>query len=172
MRKLISFVCMMTCFASIAQNKNLPCSAPEASQFNFWIGDWNLTYNDTLHATNHVEKIMGSCTVQENFHDPNTNYNGKSWSVYNKNYNMWQQTWVDDQGGYIALTGEMHGDSMVLATAEKTVPANISATGKMTNRMVYHNITKDAFDWDWESSTDGGTTWKNNWHIHYTRKNS
>ena len=172
MRKLIFFVCMMICFASIAQNKNSPCSALEASQFDFWIGDWNLTYNDTLHATNHVEKIMGGCTVQENFHDPNTNYNGKSWSVYNKNINQWQQTWVDDQGGYISLTGGMQGDSIILLTAEKKVPSNISATGKIVNRMVYHNITKDAFNWDWESSTDGGNTWKNNWHIHYSRKNS
>jgi len=172
MRKLIFFVCMMICFASIAQNKNSPCSAAEASQFDFWIGDWNLTYNDTLHATNHVEKIMGGCTVQENFHDPNTNYNGKSWSVYNKNINQWQQTWVDDQGGYISLTGGMQGDSIILLTAEKKVPSNISATGKIVNRMVYHNITKDAFNWDWESSTDGGNTWKNNWHIHYSRKNS
>jgi hypothetical protein len=72
MRKLVFFICMMICFASIAQNKSSPCSTPEASHFDFWIGDWNLTHNDTLHATNHVEKIMGGCTVQENFHDPNT----------------------------------------------------------------------------------------------------
>ena len=79
---------------------------------------------------------------------------------------------MDDQGGYIALTGGMQGDSMVLTTAEQTVPANISPTGKMINRMIYHNITNDSFDWEWESSTNGGDTWKNNWHIHYTRKNS
>ena len=164
---------MVICFSIMAQNNNQPaCASPEFTQFDFWIGDWNLTYNDTLHATNHIEKIMGGCTVQENFHDPNTNFNGKSWSVYNKNYNQWQQTWVDDQGGYIALTGGIQGDSMVLTTAEKTVPANISPTGKMINRMIYHNITNDSFDWEWESSTNDGSTWKNNWHIHYTRKNS
>src|SRR5436853_4352837 len=124
---LISFIISI---AVSAQNNNQSlCTSPQASQFNFWIGDSNLSYNDTLHATNHVEKIMDGCTVQENFRDPNGNYNGKSWSVYNKNYNMWQQTWVDDQGGYIALTGGMQGDSMVLTTIEKIVPASISPTG-------------------------------------------
>jgi hypothetical protein len=113
---------------------------------------------------------MGGCTVQENFNDPNGNYIGKSWSVYNKNYKMWQQTWVDNQGGYIALTGGMQGDSMVLITPERTVPTNISATGKIIMRMVYHNIKPDSFEWDWEGSTDGGKTWKSNWHLNYQRK--
>ena len=159
-------------FANAQNTNQSTCSSPQAMQFDFWLGDWNLTYNDTLHATNHIEKIMGSCAIQENFHDPNTNYNGKSWSVYNKNYNVWQQTWIDDQGGYIDLTGSKQADSMVLTTAEKTVPANVSPTGKIVNRMVYHNIQKNSFDWEWESSSDSGQTWKNNWHIHYQRKNS
>ncbi len=120
MKSILFPVCIMICFAVAAQNNGQsPCAAPQASQFDFWLGDWNLTYNDTLHATNHIEKIMGGCTVQENFHDPNGNYNGKSWSVYNKNYNQWQQTWIDNQGGYVALTGGMQGDSMVLVTSEK-----------------------------------------------------
>jgi len=49
------------------------------------------------------------------------------------------------------------------------VPASISATEKMTNRMVYYNIKQDSFDWSWEASTNGGKTWKQNWLIHYKR---
>jgi hypothetical protein len=113
---------------------------------------------------------MGGCTLQENFTDPNIKYLGKSWTVYNANYKMWQQTWVDNQGGYIALTGGKVGDSMVLTTAERTVPASVSATGKLTSRMVFFNIKKDSFDWNWEASTDGGKTWKLNWYIQYRRK--
>jgi len=166
---IISF--MLMSFHLMAQNNNQPpCTAPEAHQFDFWIGDWNITYADTVHASNHVEKLMNGCAVQENFNDPHKNYLGKSWSVYNANYKHWQQTWIDNQGGYIALTGGMQGDSMVLTTTERTVPASMSPTGKMINRMVYHHITKDAFDWDWEASTDGGNTWKSNWHLHYNRK--
>lgn len=161
---------MMSLHLTAQTGNQLPCSSPEAHQFDFWIGDWNITYSDTIHATNHVEKIMSDCTVQENFNDPHNNYLGKSWSVYSANYKQWQQTWIDNQGGYIALTGGMQGDSMVLTTAERIVPVKISPSGKMISRMVYHNITKDAFDWDWEASTDGGKTWKNNWHLHYDRK--
>jgi hypothetical protein len=163
--------CIMMSIQLAAQSNNQPpCTAPESNQFDFWVGDWTIIYSDTMHATNHVEKMMSGCTVQENFSDLHNNYMGKSWSVYNTNYKLWQQTWVDNQGGYIALTGGMQGDSMVLITAERTVPVKISSTGKLMNRMVYYNITKDAFDWDWESSTDGGRTWKSNWQLHYVRK--
>ena len=152
------------------KNKQPPCFLPEASQFNFWIGDWNLTWSDTLHGTNRVEKIFGNCTVQENFTDPNTHYFGKSWSVYNTNYKTWEQTWVDSQGGFIYLTGGMKADSMILVTNEKNVPVQISRTGKMINRMVYYHITPSSFDWSWQSSTDGGISWQSNWLIHYKRK--
>ena len=171
MQKILFFLSLVIGMQLTAQNNNQPsCALPEAAQFNFWLGDWNLTYGDTMHATNHVEKIMDGCTVQENFVDPHGNYMGKSWSVYNKNYKIWQQTWVDNQGGYITLTGNMQGDSMVLTTTERNVPATISPTGKIIMRMVYHNIKAGSFDWDWEGSTDSGNTWKNNWHIHYDRK--
>jgi hypothetical protein len=147
-----------------------PCSAPQSSQFDFWVGDWTLTWSDTLHGTNHVEKILGSCIIQENFHDPNKNYSGKSWSAYNTNSGKWLQTWVDSQGGFIYLEGGMQHDSMVLMTQERTVPTTVSKTGKIKNRMVYCHITPNSFDWSWEASTDGGGIWKTNWKIHYERK--
>ena len=166
MRILLLFICSAFNISVIAQNNNqAPCVAPEASQFDFWIGDWNLTWNDSLHGTNHIEKIMGGCTVQENFVDPSTNFTGKSWSVYNPNYKVWQQTWVDNQGGYIALTGNMEDGKMILKTQERQTPK-----GKMQSRIVYYNITKDSFDWNWEASTDDGNNWKLNWKIHYDRK--
>jgi hypothetical protein len=142
-----------------------PCTAPEAKQFDFWIGQWDLTWADSLHGTNDVERVWGSCAVQENFRDPKTNFLGKSWSVYSVPRKQWQQTWIDNQGGYIALTGGMQGDSMVLTTPERLTPK-----GKMASRMVYYNITASSFDWSWEASTDGGATWKPGWRIHYQRR--
>lgn len=170
MRLLLLVTCFFYLFSNAQTATTVPCSSPETHQFDFWIGDWNLTWNDTSHGTNHIERIFGNCTVQENFSDPAANYLGKSWSVYNTNYKIWQQTWVDSQGGYIALSGGMKGDSMVLTTSVQTAPKSISPTGRIVNRMVYYHITTQSFDWCWESSRDDGTTWKANWLIHYKRK--
>ena len=40
----------------------------------------------------------------------------------------------------------------------------------LINRMVFRNITANSLDWDWQTSADGGKTWKDLWNIHYARK--
>ena len=168
--KYLLLLTLMIPVAVNAQTPPKPCSAPEASQFDFWVGNWEATWNDTSHGANRIEKMFGNCTIHENFSDPRIGYLGQSWSVYNTNYKQWQQTWVDNQGGYIVLTGGMVADSMILSTAERIVPARISPTGKLINRMVFYNIKSNSFDWSWQASADGGATWKTNWLIHYKRK--
>lgn len=169
MRLLLPSLLLLLSFESKAQN-TAPCSAPEASQFDFWIGEWDLQWKDSLRGSNKIEKLFGNCVLQENFMDPKLGYLGKSWTVYNANYQYWQQTWVDNGGAYIHLTGKMSGDSIILYTEERKVPSKLSPTGLLKNRMVYYHIQKDSFDWSWEASTDGGQSWKPSWQIHYTRK--
>ena len=152
-------------FSTHAQNNQKPCSAPEASQFDFWIGDWDLYSADTITGHNAVYKVMDACTVQENFSNP-AGYQGKSWSVYSPLSKQWQQTWVDNQGAYIALSGKFEDGKMTLTTPARKLP-----NGKeITSRMIYFNITNGSFDWDWQATQDGGATWKSNWKIHYVRK--
>lgn len=165
MKSLLLFLFIFTSYMSFAQNNIKPCSAPEASQFDFWVGDWNLYSADTLTGTNAVYKIMDGCTLQENFESSKIKYRGKSWSMYNNQTKEWQQTWVDNQGGYIVLNGKFENGTMILFTGVT------KANGKdMVYRMRYHDIKKDSFEWDWESSSDNAVTWKPDWHIHYERK--
>ena len=159
---------------SMSENSNAqatkpkPCTAPECNQFDFWLGEWELTYNDTAHATNHITWEMDGCMVHEHFNDPANSYRGESWSVFNAQTKKWHQTWVDNQGAYIALTGEFREGKMILLTE----PVNMPDGTRMQNRMVFYNISHNTFDWDWEATTDEGKTWKNNWRIHYKRKGS
>ena len=166
MKKLLLFsIIMLQLPCAQAQNNQKPCSAPEASQFDFWVGEWDLYSADTITGHNSVYKVMDACTVQENFSNP-AGYIGKSWSVYNPQSKQWQQTWVDNQGGYIPLTGKFEDGKMTLTTPARKLP-----NGKeITERMIYYNITRESFDWDWQATTDGGTIWNSNWKIHYVRK--
>lgn len=169
MKRKIVFI-LLAIISSVAHaqsgNNQKPCSFPEASQFDFWLGDWELTWNDTSHGTNHVLKIMDGCTVNENFYDPAMKYSGSSWSVYNPQLKVWEQTWVDNQGGYIALTGSFENGMMTLTARPRKLP-----NGKeIVSRMVFYNISHDTFDWRWESTKDAGASWQPNWLIHYKRK--
>ncbi len=145
---------------------------PETRQFDFWIGSWNAVgkmsagpgkWQDTAGA-NKISHIMNGFTVQEEFTMGATR--GSSWSVFDVPHKLWRQTWVDNSGSYIALSGKFEDGKMVLTTLPDP------SRPKSVHRMTYSNITPEAFDWDWEGSRDGGTTWNLMWHLHYTRKKS
>jgi hypothetical protein len=38
--------------------------------------------------------------------------------------------------------------------------------------MVWYNIGRDQFDWNWERSDDEGQTWQVLWQIRYTRRDA
>jgi hypothetical protein len=155
----------------IAQNneeKPSKCDCAECHQFDFWIGKWKVEWKDeegnTVEGSNIVNSILDGCAIEENFDgSPGMDFRGKSLSVYNHHHETWQQTWVDTEGFYMLFAGGMQNDKMILSRTVET------AEGILSQRMVFYNIQKDSFDWNWESSTDKGKSWKLNWKIRYTR---
>ncbi|MFZ7146239.1 MAG: hypothetical protein ACO1G6_12930 [Bacteroidota bacterium] len=166
MKKII-FTLIFINVISVMNGQNVkPCSSVENSQFDFWVGDWDLTYSDTMHATNKIERAFDGCVVHEKFYDPNQDFRGESWSMYNPVTKLWQQTWVDNQGSYFALTGKFENNEMLLFTA----PQTLKKGGVGYNKMRFYNISPDSFDWNWELTRDEGKTWNVVWSIRYTRK--
>ncbi|HWC64704.1 MAG TPA: DUF1579 family protein [Thermoanaerobaculia bacterium] len=149
-----------------------PCSGPEWKALDFWVGEWRATWpgtpgNPAGSATNRIEKILGGCVVSENFTGDGENaLVGKSWSTYEPKTKAWRQTWVDNQASYLDFTGDFsHPNEKIFAMDAK------GPDGRPVKlRMVFKNIGKDAFDWSWERSADGGKSWEVRWPIHYTRK--
>jgi len=156
--------------ASSATRPN-PCAAAEQRQFDFWVGEWDLTWPGPSqgavgHGTNSVKRVLDSCVVQENFSGGDTMpLRGISVSLFDKNAGKWKQTWVDNEGAYLDFVGEFQNGQMILAREDVRPDGK-----KVIQRMVYKNIAPDAFDWSWESSSDGGKTWQVMWPVHYKRK--
>lgn len=154
---------------SFSQTTDEPCKSPEASQFDFWVGSWQLDWKDpdgsVKTGSNVINKIFGSCVIEENFSSGDKSYLGKSISMYNPVKKLWQQTWVDNGGSYLDFTGGLDGDKMILKRK------GINRNGiEVLQRMVFYDITKNEFSWNWEYSKDDGATWNLVWKIHYTRK--
>jgi hypothetical protein len=158
-----------------AQNAAEPtandCASPESKQFDFWLGEWDLTWpgkhqDETLHGTNSIRRMLGGCVIQEQFDGGSANpLRGISLSVYNAKLQEWQQTWADNEATYMDFAGGVRDGQMVLEREAR------SSDGSATRqRMVYKNIAPDSFDWTWEQSKDDGKTWLVIWPIHYTRK--
>ena len=173
MRKFITAVfVLVVLFSSQAisqdtqnETQSPPCSAPEFSQFDFWVGQWDLTWSDTAHGTNTITKDYDGCVIREDFDSaPSGLFKGMSVSTFNKNLGLWQQTWVDNQGAYLDFKGGWEEDKMVLS---RSFIKKDSTT--VYQRMVWYNITDDSFDWNWQGSKDG-ENWNTLWHIEYKRR--
>lgn len=143
------------------------------NQFDFWIGEWECTgrsrkapgkdeWQETR-ATNSIKKILGGKVIEESF--TMAGFEGRSVSVYDAANKVWRQTWVDSAGGYIALAGGMVDGKMVLNQL-----MGPKAPEGLGMRMVFSDVKKDSFTWDWERTTDGGKTWELAWRLNYKRK--
>lgn len=150
-------------------NTQQPTQPPVNHELDFWVGHWKCS-GESYGANNQVTKTEGTNTITKTYdgHVTQENFrmkglNGMSVSVYDSIAKLWRQTWVDDQGGYIALTGTFEDGKMTLRTIPRPDRPKAAA------RMIFSNITPDSFDWDWQTSRDSGTTWTPAWHLHYTR---
>ena len=136
-----------------------------AHTFDFWLGEWDAHWSDSLRGSNSIKKNLKENVVEENFSFNDASFFGKSWSVFNINEKIWYQTWVDDAGAYLTLKGGQVDESVILEMTDKKIQ-----NGKTVYmRMIFYNITENSFDWDWQSSEDR-LNWKTVWAIHYTRK--
>ena len=111
--------------------------------------------------------MLDETIIEENFsitEGAQAGFLGKSLSVMDPN-NQWHQAWVDNQGGYYDFIGEVLDEKKVFKTKL------IEKDGKeIIQRMVFYEIKKDSFTWDWEGTQDGGDTWNLLWRINYTRQ--
>jgi hypothetical protein len=143
----------------------------EDTWFDFWVGSWDVTWKDADgsigRGTNTVTKILDNTVIQENFKAEEgamKGYLGTSLSVYNSKSGKWHQGYADNQGAYFNFVGERQGDKRIFRTEMVTKGGK-----QMIQRMVFYDVAENSLAWDWESSEDGGKTWRLNWRIWYRR---
>ena len=132
------------------------------NQFDFWLGEWDVTWGKDGKGKNHILRIMDDKIIQENFSAPDLI--GMSVSSYDAERKLWCQTWVDNNGSYLDFTGRFENEKMILSRDA------IVRGQACKQRMVWFNIDANQFDWNWERSDDGGQSWRALWEIKYRRK--
>lgn len=144
-----------------------PCSTEEYRQLDFWVGEWNASWVDAegteQHGMNRITRELDNCMIEENFDgNPGTPLVGHSISMYVGRLGHWKQIWMDNQGSFLDFHGGPDDEGFHF-----TMERPVEEAPHM--RMIFRNISEDSFDWHWQRSQDGGETWEDSWHIHYTR---
>ena len=149
---------------ALAQPATPPPLPPETRQFDFWIGEWDVTTPDGQPAgTNKIEPIAGHAGLLENWSGAK-GFTGKSLNAYNPARKQWQQFWVGSGGGVLELTGGLVEGKMVLA-GEHDVRGR-----HLHERITWTPHPDGSVRQHWEQSADGGKTWTTAFDGLYRRK--
>lgn len=147
-----------------AQKNANPCNQPEFRQFDFWIGEWDVTANGNPAGTNTIELVSGSCALLENWVGRG-GVDGKSLNYFNPADGKWHQLWVGAGGSILDLVGEYKDDTMRF-TGETRRPNG----GRTLQRLTFFRLSPDRVRQFWEQSADEGKTWTVAFDGNYVRK--
>jgi hypothetical protein len=142
-----------------------PCTTAEHRRFDFWLGDWDVHSKagdgSPRTAHNRITSMHGGCVILEEYDTPG-GYAGTSLNFYDTTRKRWHQTWIDNQGQPLYLSGGLQNGSMVL----QSEPAGDGAVQRIT----WTPRDDGSVRQHWESTTDGGKKWKTAFDGTYTRR--
>ena len=139
-----------------------PCEGmPEAAQFDFWVGHWEVRGADgLLIGESRVSRDEGGCSVREEWQS-GAGGSGTSMSVYLPSRGQWRQVWVGNGGNHFDLVGALvDGEMRMEGTIEYFEPENVvafrgvwsvSPTGVVRQRMEQFDLVSQT----WEPWFDG-----------------
>ncbi|MDX1501302.1 MAG: hypothetical protein R3325_02990 [Thermoanaerobaculia bacterium] len=137
-----------------AQPAGGPCNDPLHRQFDFWVGEWEVTSPDgSVAGSNVIEPILDGCVLQETWSGAGGSA-GSSFNFYNPQRGVWQQFWVWRNGVPLELEGAFADGRMTLegeSTGQDGSPVR--------NRVVWTDNPDGTVRQQWEVSRDGGATW-------------
>jgi hypothetical protein len=163
-RRLPRLVVAMLALSSVSSGAQTAPAAPPPPacadaahrQFDFWIGTWDVYLPDGQKAgENRIEPIAGGCALLEHW-SGRGGVTGKSLNIYDRDDRQWHQTWVDNSGGLLMIAGGLVERRMVMTT----VAAPGAPAGADRQRIAWSPGDDGSVRQVWESSSDGGATWK------------
>jgi len=133
--------------------KGPPPPPPEARQFDFWVGEWEVTGpQGKVVGHSRVELILNDRVIQEHWTGAG-GFGGTSLNLYDAEAKVWRQFWTDQTGGTLQLTGGLVHGSMVL---EQTSTADGATT---VDRITWTPNADGSVRQLWEKTTDNRQTW-------------
>ena len=147
------------------QSRTSPCaSQAEYKQFDFWVGEWDVTAAGRKVGDSSIQQIVSNCIIFENFSDA-TGYSGKSFNFFDATLGKWRQTWVDHLGNVSEFSG-VYRNGAIYYEGE----SHLQNGSKVLRKMVVSDLGDGRVRQYSERSTDGGKSWQVAYDFLYVRK--
>jgi hypothetical protein len=150
----------------VIRGNRYPCqSNGQSRDLDFWVAEWDVTFQGQPAGTSDVRLILGDCVVFENWESA-SGTSGKSFNFYDAGEDHWRQIWVDDTGGVIEFTGQVR-EGVMYYTATTRDP---STKAVMMHKLTFTPNADGTVRQFWEQSLDDGESWQVAFDGHYARK--
>lgn len=144
-----------------------PCAALPHRQFDFWVGEWDVhDPSGKRVGENRISRVHNGCALLEEWRG-NGGVTGSSLNGFDRDRQVWHQTWVDSTGGLLTLEGgvvdgamSMRGESVEAGPPRKRTLQRIRWQPQPDGRVRQL----------WEASSDDGKTWTIAFDGWYARK--
>jgi hypothetical protein len=147
-----------------AQTPSPPPLPLEVRQFDFWLGEWEVTDPAGKAAgSSRIDSVAGGAGLLESWIGA-SGYSGRSLNAYNAAKKMWQQYWVGSDGGVLELSGGLVDGRMVLSAGHE------GDGQRRIERITWTPNADGTVRQHWEQSSDGGKTWTTAFDGLYRRK--
>lgn len=151
------------------------CPEPEARQFDFWLGEWDVenrnsrpgsdVWGATGRATNRVYTVVGGCAVVEHWRGyafPSAGHIvGFSVRAYDPDAEQWELVLLWPMNGPPSF-GTLEGRFQNGRGDFHSRFVNLQGDS-VISRLSFWRIEADSFQWNNAYSRDGGASWDSSW---------
>jgi hypothetical protein len=146
------------------------CTAPEHRQFDFWLGEWDVSPSGSTSGIIVAESTITlhdqGCVILE-YWRPFRGAHGHSINIYDAADQSWHQTWADATGRRTEFRGTFHDGALYLdilnppAGADGQIPRT-----RMNFQALNENTVRQ-----WGEAFDAATNaWTVTWDLTYRRR--
>jgi hypothetical protein len=130
------------------------CTSAAHRQFDFWMGDWDVYDARGQRAgANRIEKTLSGCALHETWTSAGPS-RGNSYSAWDGGDNRWHQTWVDNEGTVLRISGGIVNCEMVMEGDRRLADGTT-----VSERITWTPNADGTVRQLWQTSRDRGMRW-------------
>lgn len=131
-----------------------PCSAPQHRQFDFWIGEWEVSDPRGQHlGSNRIERVLNGCVLYESWTGAGGS-RGHSLNAWDPSDNKWHQSWFDNEGTILNISGGMINGEIIMEGERRLTDGT-----RQLERITWTPNADGTIRQRWQSSRDQGMRW-------------
>ncbi len=152
----------------VGQVQPAACTGTPYRQFDFWVGDWEVTNaQDAVVGLNTITKILKGCVLHEDWRGSGGG-SGQSHNIYDLQTDQWHQTWVSDNGQLLQLDGGLDERGRMVLRGETVGQGQ--GGGVVQNEIAWERLPSGQVRQVWRTSSDAGANWQIVFNGLYTKK--